>query len=541
MYRSNRLLWLIVSAAALAVAGCGGGGNDVTPAGSPPAAVAAYVVPKATCGSGDHPETALQGQVPASMRNGFGGFNCNLEIVGQYQGEGADWSAAMFKDASGHICAYHAMAAPTDSDGKSRGIKKPGVPVIDITDPAKPVYITSLTSPAMLDPWESLRVSMKRGLLVADNGSNGGGGAQVDVYDIASDCRHPQLLASIDVGTGSDGGVVAPKAPSGHEGGLSPDGLTYYVGSLPSNAYYAIDISVPQHPKNIASVDLATLPLGGLAHGLSVSDDGKRAYFASIGADAIGLASLPPPLNDPNAKVQNGFYVMDTSQVQARAPNAKMTLIASIPVRDGSTSQHTIPIRVKGKPYLVHVDEGGSGGLLDPATKNAAAACAAGLSPFPMAHIYDMSNEASPVQISETRLETHVTANCSRVLPDMVGVNIFGYGSHYCTVDNRENATAMACGFQDSGVRVFDIRDPAAPKEIAYLNPPGTTVSVPGSQHTYRGWHAGNPDWCNARLDFDFENHRLVTACQDNGQLVMAFKNGVWPMPESTPAADASN
>jgi hypothetical protein len=123
----------------------------------------------------------------------------------------------------------------------------------------------------------------------------------------------------------------------------------------------------------------------------------------------------------------------------------------------------------------------------------------------------------------------------------MVGVNIFGYGSHYCTVDNRENATAMACGFQDSGVRVFDIRDPAAPKEIAYLNPPGTTVSVPGSQHTYRGWHAGNPDWCNARLDFDFENHRLVTACQDNGQLVMAFKNGVWPMPESTPAADASN
>jgi hypothetical protein len=38
-------------------------------------------VPKAVCGSGDHPETALQGQVPASLRaSGFQGFNCNLEL-----------------------------------------------------------------------------------------------------------------------------------------------------------------------------------------------------------------------------------------------------------------------------------------------------------------------------------------------------------------------------------------------------------------------------------------------------------------------------
>jgi hypothetical protein len=36
-------------------------------------------VPKAVCGSGDHPEPGLQGQVPASLRaSGFHGFNCNL-------------------------------------------------------------------------------------------------------------------------------------------------------------------------------------------------------------------------------------------------------------------------------------------------------------------------------------------------------------------------------------------------------------------------------------------------------------------------------
>src|SRR6059058_6137423 len=100
MYWLKRLLSVLGIGALSAVAGCGGGSSDLSQpiAGAPSAAVAAYVVPKATCGSGDHPETALQGQVPASMRNSFGGFNCNLEVVGQFQGEGSDWSAAMYTD-----------------------------------------------------------------------------------------------------------------------------------------------------------------------------------------------------------------------------------------------------------------------------------------------------------------------------------------------------------------------------------------------------------------------------------------------------------
>jgi hypothetical protein len=530
----------IATSFALLVGACGGGGGDSISSGST-TSVANYVVPKATCGTGDHPETALQGQVPAAMRSNFSGFNCNLEAVGQVQGEGGSWSAATYKDAAGHICAYHATMAPIDATGVSRGRANPGVPVIDITDPTKPVRVTSLTSPAMLDPWESLRVSEKRGLLVADNGANGAGGSQVDIYDIASDCRSPQLLASMNVGTGTDGGVVAATAPSGHEGGMSPDGLTYYIGSPTLLAYYAVDISVPAHPKLVSMLDVSKLPLGGLAHGLSVSDNGNRAYFASIG----GPGSVPVPLADPNAKVQNGFYVIDTTDVQARKPSAQMKLISSVPVRDGSVAQHTIPISIKGKPYVVHVDEGGAGGIGQTAAAAIAAnqaACNAGLSPFPMAHIFDFADEANPKQVSELRLETHVPANCSKVLPDLAGLSIFTYGSHYCSVDNRQNATAMACSYFNSGIRVFDIRDPAAPKEIAYLNPPGTKTNGGGSGHlAFAQWHAGSPDWCSSRLDFDFDNHRLVTACQDNGVLVMNFKNGVWPFPESTRALDEGN
>jgi len=58
----------------------GAGDDDV------PAAIAtadSLTVPKAKCGPNDHPETALQGQVPAACARRLQGFNCNLELVGQ--------------------------------------------------------------------------------------------------------------------------------------------------------------------------------------------------------------------------------------------------------------------------------------------------------------------------------------------------------------------------------------------------------------------------------------------------------------------------
>src|SRR5437773_11293420 len=105
-------------------------------------------VPKAVCGPHDNPETALQGQVPAAMRAaGFKGFNCNLELVGQSRGDGANWQTTQFKQRSrdgsdnedegrgeerGHtfsrICGYHGTASLTRS---LPGRTHMGVPVFD--------------------------------------------------------------------------------------------------------------------------------------------------------------------------------------------------------------------------------------------------------------------------------------------------------------------------------------------------------------------------------------------------------------------------
>src|SRR5262249_17196265 len=201
------------------------------------------VVPKAKCGPNDHPETALQGQVPASLRaNGFHGFNCNLELVSQQKNDGANWQTAEWRD-QGHVgpggdtaqgkpkrvCAYHGSASPSASP-PTRNPARYGVPINDITDPTRVVTTGFLQTTSMLDPWESLKVNERRQLLGADNGQNGGGGPEIDIYDVSQDCRFPQLLASVPVGTGTDGGLG--HKVTGHEGSWGPDGVTYYGGGL---------------------------------------------------------------------------------------------------------------------------------------------------------------------------------------------------------------------------------------------------------------------------------------------------------------------
>jgi hypothetical protein len=255
---------------------------------------------------------------------------------------------------------------------------------------------------------------------------------------------------------------------------------------------------------------------------LSVSEDGTRLY---------GVAPFVPSVYDPAAPPKNGFVILDTSEVQARLPNPKIKFVSQFLFKDGSTAQHTIPVKIGGKPYIIHVDEGGSGGLFLAGWQSA---CANNVPLFPMPRIVDISDEKNPKEVSKIMLETHNPANCAQILPDLTGLAIFTYGSHYCSVDNKHHATTLACGFFNSGIRVFDIRDPKRPKEIAYYNPAGATTSSPGSNHFSTGqWRAGGPDWCSAQVHLDHKTGTLWSTCQDNGLMMLKFTNGVWPFPES--------
>src|SRR5690242_10603956 len=128
-------------------------------------------VPKAVCGPGDKPETALQGQVPAALRAaGFQGFSCNLQLVGQVRGEGANWQTTEWREGKGKtkkVCAYHGTAAPSFPANFALTLPARtnlGVRVIDITNPSAPVNTAYLQTTSMLDPWESLKINERRQL-----------------------------------------------------------------------------------------------------------------------------------------------------------------------------------------------------------------------------------------------------------------------------------------------------------------------------------------------------------------------------------------
>jgi hypothetical protein len=93
---------------------------------------------------------------------------------------------------------------------------------------------------------------------------------------------------------------------------------------------------------------------------------------------------------------------------------------------------------------------------------------------------------------------------------------------HYCSVDDKANATTLACGYFESGIRVFDIRDPLRPREIAYYNPPRPMdVASPGFAARHARPDAKKaPDWCSAQLHLDPVKGELWTTCQDNGFMV---------------------
>ena len=161
----------------------------------------------------------------------------------------------------------------------------------------------------------------------------------------------------------------------------------------------------------------------------------------------------------------------------------------------------------------------------------------------------NISDDTKPRIVSRLGLETMIPRIAPSAPHDLVGLGIFTYGSHYCSVDNKTKTTTLACGYFNSGIRVFDIRNPEQPKEIAYFNPQSVInagapdFASPGSNHVGIGqWRAGGPDWCSAQVHLNASNGTLWSTCQDNGLLLLKFTNGVWPFPgTTTPPSDGEN
>lgn len=442
-------------------------------------------VPRAECGAGSRPEPALQGEVTIADRESgrsADGYTCNLEQVGNYPGEGAQWQLAWYGD-----CAYYG----TRLHGAQR---QRGTVVVDTSDPADPRFSTSLTSAAMLDAWESLDVHEGRGLL----GGVLGGGAQpvptgpgfFDVYDVGTDCATPRLLASL------------PVNGLGHSGKWSPDGRTYYATGIMPGVVSAIDVSDPTAPRLLTTFFASTV-----VHGMGVSSDGNRLYLAHVNEDFFPVALA----DADSVTAGNGLGIYDVSEIAQRKAAPAVRLVGEVTWTDGTLGQHAVPFTSGGTSYVIFVDEHGHGGP----------------------RIIDVTDERNPHVVSKLKLEIQMPENRDLAYSEARaynnesgGIYPFGYNSHYCNIDRPVDPTIAACANFESGLRVFDIRDVQAPREIAYFNAGGDGHRAPGSWGgTTSGYVAAQPRIIPERSEIWFVD-------QDRGFYVVRFSNDAWPFNE---------
>jgi hypothetical protein len=412
-----------------------------------------HSVARASCGPQDRVESGLQGQTTLAERFAPGparSYSCNLELVGQYEGEGSAFGMNVFGN-----CAYY-------STWQNPKMKHPGVTVLDVTDPGKPYPTAYLDSPAMLSANENLEFDVNRRILLASKWPTTTG-APFDVYDLTADCRHPVLLTSISI----------PHMQS-HAGEFVSDGRTFYGTASgdapdpasPPSAVFAINMSDASHPHGLATWIPAEKEWQ--VHGVRVKEDGTRAYVA--------LSSFNP------SSATDGLVILDTRDIQLRRPNPQFHVISSLLWGDAQGGQFALPVTINGRPYIIFTDVAGAIPVIG---SRSAGVCDSGRPGHGFARIIDIDDEHHPKVVSKVMLETALPQNCSKVVNDPT---ILGYAGNWCDVDNHENAKLLACGFNEAGLRVFDIRDPSHPSELAYYKPPARReVSRPGSPFSQTG------------------------------------------------------
>ena len=408
-------------------------------------------VPKAQCGPWDHTESGLQGQTTSQERSSGDSeraYDCNLRLVGQFRGEGA-----FSQDGPSYFrhCAY--MATENDPNQTH-----PGIVVIDVSDPKNPHPTAYLDeTKAGLNPHENNKVNRARGLL----GLAQSGGPNFAVYDLNEDCAHPKLASTFDV----------PNS-SGHMGGWAEDGKTYYIGQSFRGVNGILPIIDTTDPYNAKWLLNWTFTGDGRPHDLSTNKDGTRMYSGQPGN--FGVA----PNNSSFGP--DGLVILDVSDIQFRRPNPQIRIVSRLFWNDQGQAEQMLRFFSHGRWYIISTDEsGGQGGV-----GGLAAACARGASAYGYSNVIDITDEKNPRIVSKIMLEVHDPANCSKFLtePPEVGGGNLDYSTERCAIDRETNPTMAACGSRGTGTRVYDIRDPLHPVEVAYWKGPAPrTAFLPGS------------------------------------------------------------
>ena len=178
-----------------------------------------------------------------------------------------------------------------------------------------------------------------------------------------------------------------------------------------------------------------------------------------------------------------------------------------------SIPQNAIPVTIDDHRYVVEIDEFGS------------------LDEVGAGRIIDIDDETKPRVISNLRLEVHQPENFAAQAGDPgASSQIQGYAGHYCNVPTRVDPGIVACSMILSGMRVFDIRDPLRPREIAYFNAPVPPRAVRDASN----YAMSSPSFVPERGEIWYSDGF-------SGFYAIRVTNSVWPFAEPATGPSAGS
>lgn len=418
------------------------------------------------CGARDLPEGPIQGDVPkADQDSGRAqkGYNCGLALVGHanldFGGRPPGGNANM---AWANNCAYVAgpgavVGPPSPADGA-------GVAVVSVTPGGVPTHVATLRQPGSIAASETLGAVTTpegRSILVVGQYGNQGisqGPKPMDIYDVSDpDCTKSKFLGTYmwpdnihNLTISGNGRYVFATMPM-QVLDITPlwdaDPATgpVFLGNLnndlegPAAApgpLADLDDNVPAPARQLSRPVLTS-------HEAYTSFDGTTLYMGGV---------------TPAFEI---FSIVDLTQwLQRDANNVAAGPPRVISQRSGRG--HSVrTATINGAPYVLQSEESVFGGAFGcvPETANPAAGPA---QPW----LTNIANPSDPKLVSQFGLEINNPENCLEQLQSGANQSV-----HYHDVDDPKDTTFVMASMWNAGLRIFDVRDPVRPTEVAYFNP----------------------------------------------------------------------
>lgn len=432
------------------------------------------------CGRDDLPEGAIQGHVPKAdqeSRRAEQGYNCGLALAGHtplnFDGR-PNVNANM---AWAGRCAYVTGAGGAALVRARPDLATPpgaGVAVVSVSPSGNPTHVDNLRHPGAVAAVEAIHaVTTPEGrsiLVVGQYGNDAVSGLKpMDVYDVSDpDCTKSRHIPN-------------PDFPD------DPTKATFYWPANIHNLTISADGRLVFATLPLQAADISRLwdddPATGVRYLGNIQDamDGPPIATGPV-ADLddnlpAELRSLTHPLNasheawpspDGTTLYVGGvtpqyeyFTILDISQWLQRNPDGSPQGRPRVISQESGRGHSVRTATIGGVPYVLHSEESVFGAAYGcvPETANPFAGPA---QPW----LTTIADPAHPVTVSQFGLEINDPANCPEQL--QAGEND---SVHYHDVDDAGDTTFVMASMWNAGVRVFDVRDPRNPTEVAYFNP----------------------------------------------------------------------